>query len=40
MSLNVDTDAVLFIDAENALNSIDRKAMLHNLKFICPIIVT
>ena len=40
MSLNVDTDAVLLIDAENAFNSINRKVMLHNLKFICPIIAT
>ena len=40
MSLNVDTDAVLLIDAEIALNSINRKVMLHNLKFICPIIAT
>ena len=31
---NVDTDA------ENAFNSINRKVMLHNLKFICPIIAT
>ena len=31
MSLNVDTDAC---------NSINRKLMLHNLKFICPIIAT
>ena len=34
------TNAVLFIDAENAFNSINRKVMLHNLKFICPIIAT
>ena len=40
MSLNVDEDAVLLIDAENAFNSINRKVMLHNLKFICPIIAT
>ena len=40
MSLNVDTVAVLLIDAENAFNSINRKVMLHNLKFICPIIAT
>ena len=40
MSLNVDTDPVLLIDAENAFNSINRKVMLHNLKFICPIIAT
>ena len=38
MSLNVDTDAVLLKDAENAFNSINCKVMLHNLKFICPII--
>ena len=31
MSLNVDMDA---------FNSINRKLMLHNLKFICPIIAT
>ena len=35
-----DTDAVLLIDAENAFNSINPKAMLRNLKFICPIIAT
>ena len=40
MSLNVDTDAALLIDAENAFNFINRKVMLHNLKFICPIIAT
>ena len=40
MSLNNDTDAVLSIDAENKLNSINRKVMLHNVKFICPIIAT
>ena len=40
MSINVDTDAVLLIDAENAFSSINRKVMLHNLKFICPIIAT
>ena len=37
MNVN-DTDAVFLIDAENAFNSINRKVMLHNLKFICPII--
>ena len=31
---DVDIDAVLLIDAENAFNSINRKEMLHNLKFI------
>ena len=34
------TDAVLLIDAENAFNSINRKVMLHYLKFICPIVAT
>ena len=33
-------DTVLLIDAENAFNSISRKVMLHNLKFICLIIPT
>ena len=28
------------IDAENTFGSINRKVMLHNLKFICPIIAT
>ena len=40
MSLNVDMDAVLLTDAENALNSINGKVLLHNLKFIFPIIAT
>ena len=40
MSLNVDTKAVLLIDAEIAFHSLYRKVMLHNLKFICPIIAT
>ena len=40
MSLNIDTDAVLLIDAENAINSKNLKVMLHYLKFICPIIAT
>ena len=40
MSLNVDTDAVLLIDAENAFNFINRRAMSHNLIFICFIIAS
>ena len=40
MCLNVDVDAVLLIDAENAFNFINRKIMLHNFKLICPIIAT
>ena len=31
---------ILLIDAENAFNSINRKVMLHNLKFICPVFAT
>ena len=40
MNVNVDTDAVLLIDAENAFSFINYKVMLHNLKFFCPIIAT
>ena len=38
--MNLDMGAVLLIDAENTFNSINRKVMLRNLKFICPIIAT
>ena len=31
-----ETDAVLLVDATNAFNSINRKVMLHNIKYICP----
>ena len=37
MNLIVDTDGVLLNDAENTFNSINRKVMSHNLKFIYPI---
>ena len=37
---NENAEAVLLIDTENAFNSINRKVMLHNLNFICPIITT
>ena len=33
-------NSVLLIEAENAFNPINHKVMLHNLKFICPIIAT
>ena len=33
-------DAVYLVDAENAFNAINRKAMLHNISVICPIIST
>ena len=35
-----ETKAVLLVDAENALNSINRKAMLHNISITCPILST
>ena len=34
------TEGILLIDAENVFNSINRKFMLYNLKFICPVIAT
>ena len=34
------TEAVLLIDAESTFNAIARKAMLHNISVICPIIST
>ena len=34
------TEAVLLIDAENAFNAINRKAMLHNISVLCLIIST
>ena len=40
MSLNVDGDGVLLIDAESAFNFINCKVMLHNLKFTSTIIAT
>ena len=33
-----ETDAVLLVDASNAFNSINRKVMLHNIRYICPAI--
>ena len=35
-----ETDAVLLVDADNAFNSINRKAMLHNISITCPLITT
>ena len=35
-----ETQGVLFVDAENAFNSMNRKAALHNVQRICPIIST
>ena len=30
-----ETDAVLFVDASNAFNSLNREAMLHNMQYLC-----
>ena len=34
------TEGIFIIDAENASNSISRNVMLHNFKFIYPVIAT
>jgi hypothetical protein len=31
-----DTDAVLLVDAQNAFNTLNRRAALHNIRIICP----
>ena len=31
-----DTDGVLFIDASNAFNTMNRKPLLHNIQYLCP----
>ena len=31
-----DTEAILFVDAENAFNNLNRKALLYNKKQLCP----
>ena len=30
----------VIVDAENAFNSINRKALLHNIEYLCPAIAT
>ena len=35
-----ETKAVLLVNADNAFNSINRKAMLHNTSITCPLITT
>ena len=34
------TDGVLFIDASNAFNCINRQALLHNVQYHCPPMAT
>jgi len=35
-----DLEAVLLVDASNAFNSLNRDAILHNIRFLCPSIDT
>ena len=35
-----ETEAILIVDAENAFKSINRKALLHDIKYLCPAITT
>ena len=37
---NNETEAVLLVDAENAFNTINRKALLHNTEYLCPELAT
>ena len=35
-----ETEAILMVDAENTFHSINRKALLHNIEYLCPVIAT
>ena len=35
-----ETEAILMVDAENAFDSINRKALLHNIEYLSPVIAT
>ena len=35
-----DTEGILLVDAANAFNNLNRKAALHNMKFLCPALAT
>ncbi len=34
------TNGILLVDASNAFNSLNRKVLLHNIKYLCPAIAT
>ena len=34
------SDAILLVDASNAFNALNRKALLHNIRYICPPMAT
>ena len=40
MYANEKTDAVILVDAANAFNNINREALIHNIKYVCPEIST
>ena len=40
MFSNEKTDAVILVDAMDAFNNLNRKALLHNIKYVCPGIST
>ena len=40
MFANENTDAVILVDAANAFNNLNRKVLLHNIKYVCPEIST
>jgi hypothetical protein len=33
-----ESDAILFVDAANAFNSINRMTLLHNIQYLCPVL--
>ena len=33
---NDDTEAIILVDASNAFNSLNRRAVLHNVRILCP----
>ena len=35
-----ETDGLLLVDARNAFNSINRKVLLHNMPYLCPVLAT
>ena len=35
-----ETDAILLVDASNAFNSLNREAMLHDIRYLCPPLAT
>ena len=33
-----ESEAILLVDAANAFNSINRKVLLHNIQYLCPVL--